>query len=207
MPLYTIQPNDCIVSIANFHGFSPESIWEHSENTSLRERRQNPNILSCGDQVFVPDILEGEHDGNTDELHRFVRHSQKSILNLMLKVDDDPIADANYTLEINGVARSGRTDSEGRIEEPIPPDATQGYLSLDDWGLIRLELGRLNPVDSIEGIQQRLSNLGFHCGPIDGLKGPKTEGAIRAWQQEKGLIVDGIIGLQTRGSLKSKYGC
>lgn len=207
MSFYAVQPNDCIVSIAKSHGLAPEKIWGHPENTSLREMRQDPNILSCGDRVFVPNVMEGGCNGDTDKLHRFVLHSKESFLKLVLKVDDNPIADTNYSLIINDAIRSGQTNSEGCIEEPIPPDATQGYLSLDDWGLIRLELGRLNPADSIEGIQQRLSNLGFHCGPIDGLKGPKTEAAIRAWQQEKELTADGIIGPQTRGSLTSEYGC
>jgi peptidoglycan hydrolase-like protein with peptidoglycan-binding domain len=34
-------------------------------------------------------------------------------------------------------------------------------------------------------------------GPVDGDFGPKTEGAVKAYQQDRGIHVDGIVGDQT----------
>lgn len=40
-------------------------------------------------------------------------------------------------------------------------------------------------------IQQRLAQLGYDAGPADGIAGPRTESAIRAYQRDNGLLVDG----------------
>jgi N-acetylmuramoyl-L-alanine amidase len=52
-----------------------------------------------------------------------------------------------------------------------------------------------------------LNNLGFDCGDVDGVIGPKTETAIRGFQESEGLDVDGIAGPQTQAKLKSSDGC
>src|SRR5215212_10172169 len=40
-----------------------------------------------------------------------------------------------------------------------------------------------------------------HTVAVDGIFGPKTEAAVRAFQQEKGLAVDGIVGPNTWSAL------
>ena len=40
-------------------------------------------------------------------------------------------------------------------------------------------------------IQRGLQNLGYNPGPIDGINGPKTREAIRLYQKDHGLLVDG----------------
>ncbi|MGP1384890.1 MAG: peptidoglycan-binding domain-containing protein [Thainema sp.] len=37
----------------------------------------------------------------------------------------------------------------------------------------------------------------YHAGPIDGIFGPKTEAAVKVFQGEYRLVVDGIVGPQT----------
>lgn len=50
--------------------------------------------------------------------------------------------------------------------------------------------------------QQRLKDLGYYTGEIDGLFGPLTEHAVTEYQQAQGLaLVDGIIGPETLASL------
>ncbi len=50
-------------------------------------------------------------------------------------------------------------------------------------------------------IQKRLLLLGFNPGPIDGIRGRLTIGAIRAFQVSKGLLEDGIVGPVTYRAL------
>jgi peptidoglycan hydrolase-like protein with peptidoglycan-binding domain len=45
--------------------------------------------------------------------------------------------------------------------------------------------------------QKRLLVRGYDPGPIDGLFGAKTEKAVKYYQADRGLTVDGIIGPQT----------
>ena len=46
-------------------------------------------------------------------------------------------------------------------------------------------------------LQARLGRSGDRPGPIDGLYGPLTQGAVQRFQQRHGLAVDGIVGRVT----------
>jgi N-acetylmuramoyl-L-alanine amidase len=50
-------------------------------------------------------------------------------------------------------------------------------------------------------IQRRLAALGFDPGPADGIRGPRTIRAIEAFQKERGLRVDGIVGPVTAAAM------
>jgi peptidoglycan hydrolase-like protein with peptidoglycan-binding domain len=49
----------------------------------------------------------------------------------------------------------------------------------------------------VQTVQSRYAAHGINTGPIDGIFGPITEGATRAFQASKGLPVDGIVGPRT----------
>jgi hypothetical protein len=53
-------------------------------------------------------------------------------------------------------------------------------------------------------LQELLMELGFFAGPADGFFGASTAQAVRAFQQSRGLRVDGIVGPQTRAALLSQ---
>ncbi len=42
-------------------------------------------------------------------------------------------------------------------------------------------------------VQSRLARAGYYHGPIDGVMGPATSYAIRAYERNYGLRVDGVI--------------
>lgn len=50
-------------------------------------------------------------------------------------------------------------------------------------------------------IQEALKKAGFDPGPIDGVRGRRTIGAVKAFQQANGLTVDGIVGRNTARAL------
>ena len=54
---------------------------------------------------------------------------------------------------------------------------------------------------AVRTLQGRLRRSGDRPGPIDGLYGPLTQGAVQRFQQRHGLAVDGIVGRQTRRAL------
>lgn len=58
---------------------------------------------------------------------------------------------------------------------------------------------RLDP--HIAGAQVALRAEGLYRGPIDGLLGPQTKRAVRAFQRRAGIAVDGVVGPQTRSQL------
>jgi hypothetical protein len=57
---------------------------------------------------------------------------------------------------------------------------------------------------AVRGLQLRLRRLGFRPGPIDGLFGPLTEGAVQRFQVARGLASDGMVGPATRKPLLAR---
>ncbi|MBQ6165634.1 MAG: spore cortex-lytic enzyme [Clostridia bacterium] len=49
----------------------------------------------------------------------------------------------------------------------------------------------------VRRIQQKLADLGYYSGSIDGVYGSKTESAVRAFQRNCGITADGIAGPKT----------
>jgi N-acetylmuramoyl-L-alanine amidase len=58
----------------------------------------------------------------------------------------------------------------------------------------------------VQELQSKLSQLGYSVGTADGKFGPKTEAAIRSFQKDHGLKVDGLAGTQTIKELKRLTG-
>src|SRR5260370_41628988 len=52
-------------------------------------------------------------------------------------------------------------------------------------------------------LQQKLSALGYAPGKLDGVYGAATAGAVRAFQRDNKLTIDGVVGTQTRAALRA----
>ncbi|MEV8510376.1 peptidoglycan-binding protein [Actinoplanes sp. NPDC051475] len=68
--------------------------------------------------------------------------------------------------------------------------------TLSPWPLIH-QGAKEHPVPTL----QYLLRARGHTVVVDGLFGPRTDAAVRAFQSEKGLAVDGIVGPHTWGAL------
>lgn len=55
-------------------------------------------------------------------------------------------------------------------------------------------------------IQYSLTNLGYSPGPIDGIAGRGTKAAIRAYQADNGLLVDGRVSNQLLQHMRANGG-
>lgn len=58
-----------------------------------------------------------------------------------------------------------------------------------------LRIGSTGP--AVRQLQQLLINAGFNPGPVDGIFGPQTQAAVIAFQRSRGLVQDGIVGINT----------
>ncbi|MCB8816269.1 spore cortex-lytic enzyme [Desulfosporosinus shakirovi] len=67
-------------------------------------------------------------------------------------------------------------------------------------------LGRGSKGSEVTELQKKLVQLGYTVGTVDGKYGSKTEDAIRRFQKEHGLRVDGLAGTQTIKELKRLTG-
>lgn len=207
---HTVQAGECISSIAFELGVFPDTLWNDPANGELKRLRKDPNVLLTGDTVVVMDKRLKEESGATEKKHRFRRKGVPE--KLRLKIEDEqnnPITNAPYTLTIDGNARRGTTDADGMVIEPIPPNARQGKLVVGPVGEEKeypLELGHLDPIDLIAGVQQRLTNLGFPC-PANGELDPLTKEAIGKFQAHHKLPVTNALDETTRNKIKDDHGC
>jgi hypothetical protein len=65
----------------------------------------------------------------------------------------------------------------------------------------KLPLDRGDHNADVGHAQTRLKARGFYAGVVDNDFGPKTEAAVRAFQEAKGLLVDGVVGPKTAAAL------
>jgi len=59
--------------------------------------------------------------------------------------------------------------------------------------------------EAVVDLQKMLKSRGFDPGSLDGVFGPRTEMAVRSFQEKLGLVVDGIVGPQTAEALRSDF--
>lgn len=63
--------------------------------------------------------------------------------------------------------------------------------------------------DDVRAVQEALTFLGYSPGAIDGIFGPLTNEAVRRFQSDQRIAVDGIVGPETISALNielRKYG-
>jgi N-acetylmuramoyl-L-alanine amidase len=220
---YSVQPGDCVSSIAFQNGFFWKTLWNLPENAALKAQRKNPNVLMTGDVVSIPAITVKQLPYPDGKRYTFVRKGVPEKLNIqLLDYNQKPRAGLDYVLFIEGDSWRGKTDREGRIKAAIPPDAKSGKLVfagppiLDAKGnplpdkpkdqTMILQLGNLNPVSETSGLKARLVNLGFLKGPIDEKLNAATQNAIRQFQTKMGLPSTGTADDATRQKLLALHG-
>ena len=207
---YVVKEGQCISSIAKDTGHFWKTIWDEPANSELREIRQDPNVLLPGDRVTVPDIRPKQEPGETEMRHRFVRKGEPAMFRVRILEDDEPRAGEPYTVEvIGGAPISGTTDADGLVQFNIPGSAKGGVLRVgeaEDQLELDLSFGHLSPVSEVTGVQQRLKNLGYDCGPLDGVCGARTRAAVKTFQAASGLPPTGKIDEATRRKLQEQYG-
>lgn len=69
-------------------------------------------------------------------------------------------------------------------------DESQINLGKPAWKQSSLERPPVTS-NTVAEIQSGLARLGYSPGPVDGVMGERTREAIRAYQRDKGLLVDG----------------
>jgi hypothetical protein len=63
---------------------------------------------------------------------------------------------------------------------------------------------RMSKGSNVSTYQQQLAQRGFDPGAIDGVRGPRTTAAVKAFQQANGLVADGIVGPKTMAALQGQ---
>jgi hypothetical protein len=217
--VHTVVQGEHLSGIANKYGFaSYKTIWDHAKNTELKKKRQNPNVIFAGDQLFIPDKGEKEESRPTGKKHQFELKREKLKLRLVLEdLYEKPIANAKCELHVENEKFDLTTDAQGKIEQDIKPTDKQGFLIIKDPEtpineiVIPTKIGDLNPEDKESGQKARLNNLAYFAGPFEGKSDEENKAmflsAIEEFQCDHGLVVDGKCGPATQAKLKQVHGC
>lgn len=214
---HTVQQGECLSSIAHNYGFSDwHAIYDDPDNADFKKARPNPHVIQPGDQLVIPDKKELEKFEScaTEKKHVFKVKRPYVLLRVVVKDEEEkPISGKKYELVVGGEKFEGKTDGDGTVEERVNPSATSAELTIfleDDpkgehlhW---ELAIGHLDPVTELTGVQARLNNLGFWCGPPDGRMGKKTKAAIKGFQESAGLKPSGKLDDATRDKLVEMHG-
>jgi N-acetylmuramoyl-L-alanine amidase len=206
---HTIEDGEHLSSIAAKFGFADfKTIWNDPGNEELRQRVADPHVLLPGDVVFIPDTKLGVAQRPTGQTHVFFLKASKLLLQLRVQdFDNQPIANTECVLEIDGQIFNLRTDGQGNIQQKIARTAVGGTLKLPDLDYeFPVKIGYLNPVDDETGWRARLTNLGYHLGPLDSSDKLLLQYAIEEFQCDHKLKVTGVMDDATKAKLEDEHG-
>ena len=212
---YRVSQGDCLASIACARGLDWQTIYNHPDNAELRRVRPNPNQLYPLDEISIPDLDQKQIEKPTDNRHSFVVTAFTTRLRIRLQAQAGEVyADARYLLKIGTDETEGQTDGDGMIDQVIPADTRSAELHAwlqltpedpEEEFFWSLALGALDPMETVTGVQARLNNLGFCCGKVDNVVGPRTRAALRAFQSSENLEVTGEVDDATRSKLLAAH--
>jgi hypothetical protein len=98
------------------------------------------------------------------------------------------------TLQVNGRYIRGYIVPKYDVEVVVPEEKVNFEIGLR-------ELAKGDEGDVVRALQILLNGHGYNCGTVDGDFGAKTDNAVCEYQQDKRLVVDGIVGPATWSKL------
>ncbi|WNG41578.1 hypothetical protein F0U61_53780 [Archangium violaceum] len=210
---HVVVQGECLAEIAARHGFLSEVLWNLPDNGKLKELRGASALLFPGDEVVLPALRVKTQSCEVGEAFRLRRKGAREQFRVrFLSGDGTPRGGIPYllTLELEGGAeeRKGETDGDGYVSEPVPPDVDKVRLVLgkeEPQEVYEFQMAYLDPLDTISGVQARLTNLGYPCGEVSGELDSLTRRALRDFQRDHSLEVTGELDDTTRKKLEELY--
>jgi murein L,D-transpeptidase YcbB/YkuD len=87
----------------------------------------------------------------------------------------------------------------------LKPAPEYNFQDVEDWLNIDPDVRQCLIGVMVRGAQETLQRKGFDVGPIDGVLGPRTQAALRDFQQQQGINRSGQIDQETLKALNSAY--
>ena len=205
---HLVRPGDHLSRVAatfGFRSFGP--LWNDPANAALRKRRANPHILAVDDPVHVPELVLREVDRTTEQKHRFTAQVHPLQLRLTLRDwNDEPRPGELKEVLVDGRAAKFQVVGAGSIAIPVEA-LTDRVTVRTPGGDLTARIGFLQPVDTLAGQRERLTNLGYEAGDSSDPKQLDFRSAVEEFQCDHGLAVDGVVGPVTRAKLVAVHGC
>ncbi len=123
-----------------------------------------------------------------------------TLLRLGFIATPSDIFDDNLTQGIKAFQQERGLTATGVINEITARSLEEARFKLGDRVLV-FNAASLMRGDDVSNLQDRLIQMGFNCGKVDGVYGVNTEGAVREFQKSVGILSDGRCGPATLISL------
>ena len=123
-----------------------------------------------------------------------------TLLRLGFIATPSDIFDDNLTQGIKAFQQERGLTATGVINEITARSLEEARFKLGDRVLV-FNAASLMRGDDVSNLQDRLIQMGFNCGKVDGVYGVNTESAVREFQKSVGILSDGRCGPATLISL------
>jgi len=213
---HTVAQGETLLRIAKQYGYqTSKALFNHPSNAEFKALRPDPNLIYPGDKITIPPKKEKFIPLRTNNINSFVVQNEKEYFRLQVSYDDgDDVAGKRVVLNIGSQTIDTVLQSDGLIEVELNNnDTLTGTVDLylnegetTPTKSFNVQIGNLDPIETLSGVQGRCNMLGFNCGTVDGVNGAKTKAGVREFQQAQQLQVDGIAGPVTKSRLVYVYG-
>jgi|GEM_PF-91996 len=192
---YTVMTGDTLFTIAQRYGTTVAAIL------AINPQITDPNVIFPGQIICVPTVtpppppppaMPTLRRGSTGP---YVTFLQARLTDLGFA--PGPI-DGIFGAQTEAAVKAFQS-SRGLTPDGIVGPATWNQLLMVPPAFPILRRGSTGPY--VTFVQQRLIDLGFSPGAVDGIFGSQTETAVRAFQTSRGLTADGVVGAATWNAL------
>jgi len=213
---HTVAQGETLLRIAKQYGYqTSKALYNHPSNAEFKALRPDPNLIYPGDKITIPPKKEKFIPLRTNSINSFVVQNEKEYFRLQVSYDDgDDVAGKRVVLNIGSQTIDTVLQSDGLIEVELDNnDALTGTVDLylnegetTPTKSFAVQIGNLDPIETLSGVQGRCNMLGFDCGTVDGVMGKKTRIGVKEFQYEHDLDIDGIPGPKTKAKLQQVFG-
>jgi hypothetical protein len=177
---HIVQQGEHISAIAARYGFENVSgILDHPSNAELKAKRAPSFVLAAGDQVFIPDRVMLVFSRTTASSHdfkvvvdtlqlrlRFLDLAFKPRKNESVQITVDP-PDQSAAASLMAT-QDLQTDGDGKVFVEMDKRCLVGGIVIDGLDYAgEVKIGELDPIDTENGVAQRLTNLGYIVPPLE----------------------------------------
>jgi hypothetical protein len=207
---YFVRQGDYLTSIADRFGFEPAEVWEHQKNEALRKKRKNPNLLFPGDVLFIPDEEPAECSLEVGTTNAYV--AEETLTKVTF------IGPPGQAYRIDGIdpPLEDTAGDDGKVELEVPTSIHFLWVHYPALNFIfPLQIGHMDPVHKLTGMQARLDGLGYGrtlLSPlVDALRGGADSaaellaGSIARFQARNELPISGERDEETIKKLEDIY--
>lgn len=184
--LHHVRRGEDLHTLSVMYGVPPQQLWEHPLNAELRELRADPFILCPGDCLRIPLCDPEANPVRPGEVNSYRGALSDTAVEIQLVTGGVPLANHQCAVWGLGEPRYQSTNSEGYLRFD-DPDVRTIIVQPRGHDPLALEIGDLDPGQTIRGVQSRLQGLGYYQDEVTGVIGLTTFAAIAAFCADYGL--------------------